>query len=348
MLYSPTSAGSCARSRSSRVCAAARAWRHASAGMRSRNGRRSSSACAPSSASTASPAAARAASIKTRVERRQIGEDPFPRLAACALGAGARPSSARTTSSRTSSASRSGGGRQRRRAATKGGEPADGPGDVRRQALPPSRAPVPRRHPAHADGPAPLVERVEHVVFAVLDAQRTAPCALGVVAFERTVDAVAGDLERNALLRPATHELEGRPHDANQVPVVLARQVRLDGAAVLVRRHSQVTSPPDDALGARRVAHEKGAVVVDACRDAAARALGVGDLDGGAGRTHGQLLPARAHDRGVSGAQAPHPGPQPREAGAEDNRGVHGAAQLLLERRGARTDLWRPGGRPRR
>jgi len=99
-------------------------------------------------------------------------------------------------------------------------------------------------NPTHADGPAPLVEGVEHVFFAELDAHRTPACALGVVPIERAVDAVDGDLERNALLGPATHQLEGRAHDANQVSVVLARQVRLDGTAVLVGCHSQTTSPP--------------------------------------------------------------------------------------------------------
>jgi hypothetical protein len=39
---------------------------------------------------------------------------------------------------------------------------------------------------------------------------------------EASVDALADDLERDALRRPAAHALEGRSNDPDQVPVVLA------------------------------------------------------------------------------------------------------------------------------
>ncbi len=62
-------------------------------------------------------------------------------------------------------------------------------------------------------------------------------------------------------------------------------------------------------------------------------------------RAHGQLLPPRAHDRGLSRAQAPHPRADAREGGAEHHRRIHRAPQFLFERRRARADLRRPRGR---
>ena len=99
---------------------------------------------------------------------------------------------------------------------------------------------------------------------------------------------------------------------------------------ILVGRHSQVTSPPTTRSVPVAVPYEQRAVGVDAARDAAARSVGMRDLDGGAGGAHRQLLPARAHDRGVSGAQPPHPGAKPREAGAEHERGIHRRAPAPL------------------
>ena len=175
----------------------------------------------------------------------RISEDPFTRVAAGAFSAGSQSvEHTHHLVEHVVGQTERGTPVSGRRTATKRGEPADRARDVRRQALPPARWRLVAVNPTHADGPAPLVEGVEHVLLAELDAQRTSACALGVVPIERAVDTVEGDLERNALLGPAPHQLEGRAHDANQVPVVLARQVRLDGTAVLVGCHSQTTSPP--------------------------------------------------------------------------------------------------------
>ena len=134
-------------------------------------------------------------------------------------------------------------------------------GDMRSPA--PSRR-LARRHPrsapAHADRPPPLVERVEHIVFAELDRAPAGAAALCVVPLERAVDARAGDLERN---RPAPPS-RGRSSNAGptmriEVTVVLPSQVRLDGAAVLVRvtarsprPRRRARCPARDARAARR------------------------------------------------------------------------------------------------
>ena len=85
----------------------------------------------------------------------------------------------------------------------------------------------------NAHGAAPLVEDVEDVRFAELDAHRPTARALGVVALEVPIDAAARDRERHAARRPAADLLERRADDANQVPVVLAAEMRLHLSAVL-------------------------------------------------------------------------------------------------------------------
>ena len=54
-----------------------------------------------------------------------------------------------------------------------------------------------------ADGATPVVERVEHVGFAELNAHRTAARALAVVALEVAIDAGFGHFERHALRAPS-------------------------------------------------------------------------------------------------------------------------------------------------
>ena len=139
-LYSPASAGSCARSRSSRACAAARAWRHASAGMRSRNGRRSSSACDVELGQHGLAGGGAGGVDQAGIERRQVGQDPLARLAACALGARPQPiERAHDFVEHVVGQPQRRRPRRRRRPA-KRGQPADRAGDVRRQSFtPPSR-----------------------------------------------------------------------------------------------------------------------------------------------------------------------------------------------------------------
>src|SRR6185503_5357009 len=87
----------------------------------------------------------------------------------------------------------------------------------------------------HADGSSPLVEHVEHVGLAELDAHGPPPRPLRVVALEVAIDPAHGELQRDAALRPAADLLERGADDANQVAVVLATEVVLDPPAVFDR-----------------------------------------------------------------------------------------------------------------
>ena len=81
---------------------------------------------------------------------------------------------------------------------------------------------------------APFVEDVEHIGLAEVDADRPPARAFAIVALKVAIDAAERDLERNALRRPSGHEIERRPHDANQMAVIFSTEVGLDLAAVLV------------------------------------------------------------------------------------------------------------------
>ena len=87
---------------------------------------------------------------------------------------------------------------------------------------------------ANTDGTAPRLERVEYVVLAEIDLHRPAPNTLRVIPDETGVDALARDLERDALRRPAADALERRSDDSDQVAVVLPAKVGFDFATVLV------------------------------------------------------------------------------------------------------------------
>ena len=89
--------------------------------------------------------------------------------------------------------------------------------------------------------PPPLVEHVEHVGFAEVDPHRPAARTLAVVALEIPIDARERDLERHALRRPARDEVERRPDDADQVPVVLLAEVGFDLAAVICNLQSAIS-----------------------------------------------------------------------------------------------------------
>ena len=242
--------------------------RQASAGMRSRNGRRSSSACDPRSASRASPAAARAAWIKTGIECCQVGQDPLASLAASTLGAGPQPIErphdlvehiVGQPERRTSL----GRGRDR----TKRRQPANRPDDMGRQPFTPPSGACSSVGAAHTDCPPPLVEGVEHVVFAELDAQRTPARAFRAVPLEGTVDPVAGNFERNPLLGPASHQFEGGPTMRMRCPSFF----RVRCASMARRYSSGVTArslAADDTVGVGAVTHEQRAIAVDAAGDA--------------------------------------------------------------------------------
>ena len=92
---------------------------------------------------------------------------------------------------------------------------------------------------SHADGTAPGVKHVHHVLLAEVDLHGPAPRTFRVVAHEVPIDTLTRDLERNPLRRPPAHALEGRPDDSDEVPVVLAAEVGFDFAAVLLGGHWQ-------------------------------------------------------------------------------------------------------------
>jgi hypothetical protein len=102
-------------------------------------------------------------------------------------------------------------------------------------------------------GPPPGVERIEHVTLTETDVHGTATGALAVVALEDPIDPFERDAQRDALLRPARHELECRTYNPDEMTIVLATEVCLNLAAVAAwinrRRavrvgvHSHETSP---------------------------------------------------------------------------------------------------------
>ena len=87
-----------------------------------------------------------------------------------------------------------------------------------------------RGHPGRA---TPLVERIENVGFTEIDPDRPTARTLGVVPLEISIDSATGHLERHAPRLPGRHEVERRPGDPNQVPVILLAEVALDLAAVV-------------------------------------------------------------------------------------------------------------------
>ena len=117
-------------------------------------------------------------------------------------------------------------------------ETRDGALDVRAQrrlsGLRLARLLLPRRR-GDANGTTPVVEGVEHVRLAELDAHRPPPRTSGLEALAAAIDAAKRDLQRHARRGPAAHHLEGRPDDANEMAAVLLAQVSLDLARVLPR-----------------------------------------------------------------------------------------------------------------
>src|SRR6188508_2134080 len=99
---------------------------------------------------------------------------------------------------------------------------------------------LPRHH--HADSPAPFGENVHHVRVAELHPNGTATRAFGVVALKVAIDAAIGGLEWHTLFRPRAHPFESRTDDANEMTIVLATEIRLDGATIVVV-YSHRTSP---------------------------------------------------------------------------------------------------------
>src|SRR5262245_17231361 len=88
--------------------------------------------------------------------------------------------------------------------------------------------------------PAPFVEYVENVRLAEVDLHRATPRTLAIVALEAAIDGGPRDFERHALHRPAGDEIERRTGDANQMPVILAAEIRLDLPAVLRNPSSEI------------------------------------------------------------------------------------------------------------
>src|SRR5215203_2143124 len=90
---------------------------------------------------------------------------------------------------------------------------------------------------ANTNGTTPCVERIQDVVFAEIDLHRPPSGAFGVVPHEVRVNALARNLEGNSLGSPSAYTLERRPHDPDEVPIVLPTEIRFDFATVLQRVH---------------------------------------------------------------------------------------------------------------
>ncbi len=258
------------RSRIRRSTAARRDSSNAALARRSLNGASSSSASRAELRQCpriARPRATASSSPSIALNRSRNSRRGSPRSP---LASARRASSSRIAESRVGVERTTGAGAKRR-------QPRDDAIEMRRQRFMPSRlrssaasgsVPVSRRPGGSRlrdpDRPAPLVEGVEHVGLAELDPHRPATRTLRVVALEVAIDPVAGDLERHSPRGPSEHLLEGGTDDPNQVAVVLAAQIRFDGAAVLGRPALQ---PPDfprpdpERPGAHF--HNQRAVIVD-------------------------------------------------------------------------------------
>lgn len=97
-----------------------------------------------------------------------------------------------------------------------------------------------RRLSRKPDGPAPLVERVEHIGFAEVDLQGTPTSTLAMISLEAAIDSAERDSEGNALVSPARNQIERRPDYANQVTVILPAQVGFNVPAVVRSLQSEI------------------------------------------------------------------------------------------------------------
>ena len=177
------SAGRPSRARNARSTADAIACRHAAAGIRSRKGSRSASACACSSLQNGRVDVS-ARGGHEDVDRRPRGGRSAPRAPAPRVVRAAATQRIELGDDRGEHIRRN----RRRRAATKRRQPRDGAFERRRQAVAPLRLRLDvwcdRQTGRHADGAPPGVERLEHVVLAVVDVHGPAARSLRVVALE--------------------------------------------------------------------------------------------------------------------------------------------------------------------
>ncbi len=89
-----------------------------------------------------------------------------------------------------------------------------------------------RQHDANCA--SPLVVDLEDVMLAELDPNRPrARQALRLTPLDDPIDAALRDGQRNSLLRPATHLLEGRPDDPDQMTAILLTEVRFELTTVV-------------------------------------------------------------------------------------------------------------------
>ena len=87
----------------------------------------------------------------------------------------------------------------------------------------------------------PVVENIEDVALAELDAHRTPAPAACLQALAVAIDAPVGDGQRNTLLRPAENLLECRSGDAHEMAAVLSTEIRLELPAIVGKiRHRHV------------------------------------------------------------------------------------------------------------
>jgi hypothetical protein len=69
----------------------------------------------------------------------------------------------------------------------------------------------------------------------VLNPKRSPFPSGGLIALQLPVDSLNHDLERHSGLGPATHALERRTHDADEMAIVPAAEIRLNLATIRAR-----------------------------------------------------------------------------------------------------------------
>ena len=111
------------------------------------------------------------------------------------------------------------------------------------------------RRDRDAHRPPPLIEHVEHIGLAILDASRPAARTLGMVAFTVAIDPPVHELQRHTPLGPGHHPIERWSDEAYQVTAVLTAQIRFDVTAILREIHRVLDRSWSTRRGWWRLAH---------------------------------------------------------------------------------------------
>ena len=94
------------------------------------------------------------------------------------------------------------------------------------------------------DRTAPVVEQVEDVALAELDADRTPRATSRLQTLAIPIDPAIGHGQRHTAVGPPAHLLERRPHDAHEMAAVLATEIGFEIAAVFREVWHRATDDP--------------------------------------------------------------------------------------------------------